>query len=284
MWIYSVRICCVDAILKTMPYFKNKLVTLYKGDSRAMEELRGSSVDFIVTSPPYWNLKNYKTSSQLGLGQTYEEYLVELKKVFDECKRVLKDGRFFALNIGTRVSDGELKHIPSDTIQMLGKMGFTLRKEIIWTKPKGTQGLWQRGVTQFLKSKPYPREANFNIQHEYILIFQKNTKSGEPVDIPDKYRKASVKLEESFIKEVAWSHWNIKVSKHKHPAPFPIELPHRLIKLYSFPNEIVLDPFMGSGSTAIAASQLKRRSIGYEISKEFCDMSRMYIQDSASLA
>ena len=258
-------------------YFKNKAVTIYRGDARNMVEVKANSVDFVVTSPPYWNLKNYKESRQIGLGQNYEEYLLELEKVFIECGRVLKDGRYLALVIGTRVSDGELKHIPADVISILKRNHFTLKKELIWTKPKGTQGLWQRGVTQFLKSKPYPRNANFNIQHEFILIFRK--------ELPDQLTNIDTtngkKLEEDFIKEVAWTHWNLKVSNHKHPAPFPVEIPNRLIKLYSYPKEIILDPFMGSGSTAIAASNLKRMCIGYDISKEFLDMARKNLEDSA---
>lgn len=262
-----------------MPHFKHDKVKLFNGDARSMTEVKPQSVDFIVTSPPYWNLKNYKEAKQIGLGQTYEEYLSELERVFAECKRVLKNGRYFALIIGTRVSDGELKHIPSDVIASLKNYNFVLKKELIWTKPKGTQGLWQRGVTQFLKSKPYPRNANFNIQHEFILIFRKE--SGDTLD--DVKTQNTEKLDEAFIKEVAWSHWNLKVSKHKHPAPFPIEIPYRLIKLYSYPEEIVLDPFMGSGSTAVAAVSLKRQCIGYEISKDFCEMTKQNLRTNMTL-
>lgn len=233
--------------------------------------MANESIDFIVTSPPYWNLKNYKKAAQIGLGQSYEEYLAELEKVFKECSRVLKNGNFFALVIGTRVSDGELRHIPADSIAICKKYNLKLKKEIIWTKPKGTQGLWQRGVTQFLKSKPYPRNANYNIQHEFILIFQK-----EPVPQDDAGMINLNRLSEEFIKEVAWSNWVLKVSYQKnHPAPFPIELPLRLIKLYSYPNETILDPFMGSGTTAIAAEQLNRKSIGYDISEEFCEIAKV---------
>lgn len=247
---------------------------IYNADSRTMKELKNGGVDLIITSPPYWNLKNYKTSKQIGLGQSYDEYLDELEKVFKECSRVLRDGRYFALIIGTRVSDGELKHIPSDCINMLKRHGFVLKKEIIWTKPKGTQGLWQRGVTQFLKSKPYPLNANFNIQHEYILIFKKGL-----LDDPT-IKSEKDRLDEVFIKEVAWSHWNLKVSYQKnHPAPFPLEIPSRLIKLFSYSDEVVLDPFIGSGTTAIAAEMLGRKCIGYDISKDFCEMARTNISN-----
>lgn len=249
-------------------YLRNKKATIYLGDSRSMKEVKDNSVDLIITSPPYWNLKNYKEIKQIGLGQTYEEYLAELEKVFQECSRVLRSGRFFALIIGTRVSDGELKHIPADSININKKHNLILKKEIIWTKPKGTQGLWQRGATQFLKTKPYPRNANYNIQHEFILIFQK---AGGEID----NKNGSDKLSEEFIKEICWTHWNVKVSNQKnHPAPFPIEIPHKLIRLYSYPGETVLDPFVGSGTTVLAARELDRPSIGYDISEKFCKIAK----------
>ncbi len=245
-------------------FYKDSLITLYHGDSRFMVEVPDNSIGFIITSPPYWDLKNYNHKTQIGLGQSYKEYLIELEKVFKECIRVLKLGRFFALVIGTRISDGELKHIPMDCINILRRLGFTLKKEIIWSKPKGTQGLWQRGTTQFLKKKPYPGCVNINIQHEFILIFQKE---GE-----FEY-KATEELSESFIKEICWSVWELKVSQLKgHPAPFPVKLPLRLIKMFSYSDDIILDPFWGIGNTSLAARMLGRKSIGYEISKEYCKL------------
>jgi len=230
-----------------------------------MPEVASGSVDLVVTSPPYWDIKDYKAEGQVGLGQTYEEYLAELGKPLRECFRVLKEGHFFAIVIGTRISDGELTHIPADLIRLMPDLGFTLKKEIIWVKPKGTQGLWQRGTTQFLKDKPFVRCANINLQHEYILIFQR-----EGTYEPD----VTHVLEEGFIKEVAWSVWQLPVSRTKgHPAPFPETIPWRLIQLYTRPGEVVLDPFMGSGTTAVAAVNLARRCIGYEISEEFCRLT-----------
>jgi DNA modification methylase len=159
-----------------------------------------------------------------------------------------------------------LHHIPADTIRVFDTHGFTLRKEIIWTKPRGTQGLWQRGTTQFLNDKPYPCCANFNIQHETVLVFQA---PGE-FDPPHKER-----LQESVIKDWAWSVWELPVSRVKgHPAPFPQKLAERLILLYSYTGELVLDPFAGTGTTLIAARLLGMRGIGYEISEEYCKLSK----------
>ena len=252
-----------------LPYHDDRL-SLLCGDARDMAEVLSDGVDLAITSPPYWTIKNYRHEQQIGLGQSYEEYLQQLAVVGHELYRVLRPGRFLCWIIGTHVSDGELKHIPADCIGIFGEIGFVLRKEIIWTKPKGTQGLWQRGTTQFLKAKPYPGQANINIQHEFILVFQK------PGEFPVREEH---RLAESFIKDVAWSVWELPVSQVKgHPAPFPMELPARLIQLFSYPGELVLDPFAGTGTTLIAARRLGRRCIGYDISEEYCELAASLIR------
>ena len=246
-------------------HYQDPQVTLYCGDARRMEELAPESIDLIITSPPYWNIKNYRAPRQIGLGQSYEEYLEQLGHVGARLSEVLRPGRFLCWVIGTHVSDGELRHIPAESIRLFRERGLRLRKEIIWTKPKGTQGLWQRGTTQFLRDKPYPGQVNLNIQHEFILIFQK------PGEFPV---RPEHRLEEAFIKATAWSVWELPVSRAKgHPAPFPLELPARLIELLSYPDELVLDPFAGTGATLIAALQHGRRAVGYEINLDFCRLA-----------
>jgi len=247
------------------PYYEDDSIRLYCGDARNMEGLARATVQLIVTSPPYWDIKNYRNSDQIGLGQSYEEYLAQLHLIAAECKRVLAPGRFLCWVIGTRVSHGELKHIPADSIDVFGAHGYTLRKEFIWKKPKGTQGLWQRGTTQFLKDNPFPCYAAINIQHEYILVFQREGRFDPPREC---------RLSEEFIKAVSWSLWELPVSHTKgHPAPFPVELPERLIRLFSYPGETVLDPFVGTGSTLIAARNTGRLGIGYEISETYCELA-----------
>lgn len=250
--------------MKNQPFYADKNVVIYNKDSSVMSEIKNNSIGFVVTSPPYWDLKNYKSNGQIGLGQSYEEYLEKLTIILKESKRVLMPGRYFAMIIGTRISDGELKHIPMDIIKIFGKMGMTLKKEFIWLKPKGTQGLWQRGTTQFLKRKPFPGAININIQHEFIHLFQK---AGEFKTIDGN------RLTEEFIKEVSWSVWTLPVSRQKgHPAPFPYSVPERLIKLYSCKTETILDPFLGSGTSALAAMNSERKCIGYELSKAYCQL------------
>jgi len=251
-------------MVEYLELFNNPKIGVYFHDSKDMGELENNSIDLIVTSPPYWDLKNYNNHhSQIGLGQSYNEYISNLEDILKECVRVLKNGRFFVINVGTRISDGELRHIPMDVTKILKNLNLKLKKEVIWKKPKGTQGLWQRGTTQFLKRKPYPLMYNLNIQHEYILFFQKGN-----YEMIEKER-----LSEDFIKKVAWSVWEMKVSRTKgHPAPFPLELPLQVIKLMSFEKETVLDPFVGSGTTLEACLRLNRNGIGYEINEEYKDL------------
>lgn len=226
-----------------------------------MPEIKSESIHLVVTSPPYWNLKKY--GEGLGHNQAYAKYLYQIQTTLKEVKRVMAPGRFVAINVGTAVSNDGMKPINADIVKMMEDLNFTFKKEIIWVKPKGTQGLWQRGVTKFLKSEPYPGYFSLNIMHEYILIFQNEGQMRIPLE----------RLSEAFIKEVSWSVWEMGVSYTKgHPAPFPDELPSRLIQLYTVTRETVLDPFGGSGTTMKVARNLKRNSIVYEINSEYIDL------------
>jgi site-specific DNA-methyltransferase (adenine-specific)/site-specific DNA-methyltransferase (cytosine-N4-specific) len=165
-----------------------------------------------------------------------------------------------------------MRAINADIEKIMEDLNFIFRKEIIWVKPKGTQGLWQRGVTKFLKKEPYPCFFNLNIMHEYILIFQ--NQGSLQIDPMHKNR-----LSEEFIKQVSWSIWNMPVSFTKgHPAPFPEVLAERLIKLYTFENDTVLDPFGGSGTTMKVARDQKRNSIIYEINPNYMEIIKDKVQ------
>jgi len=239
--------------------------TLIIGDSSSMPEIDSGSIHLVVTSPPYWNLKKYGEEG-LGPNQAYAKYLYEIQRVLKEIKRVMAPGRFAAINVGTAVSNDGMKPINADVVKMMADLNFSFKKEIIWVKPKGTQGLWQRGVTKFLKSQPFPCSFSLNIMHEYILIFQNEGQI--QIDLRPKHR-----LSEEFIKQVSWSVWEMGVSYTKgHPAPFPDVLPERLIKLYTIEGETVLDPFGGSGTTMKAARNLERNSIIYEINQDYVEI------------
>lgn len=245
-----------------------KYCKIYNKDSRNLSGfIKKGSVDFIVFSPPYWNIRNYGFDGQIGHKQTYDEYLDDMEKVFTECFKVLKNNRFMAINTGTAVSNDGMKFLSGDFINRCQKIGFTLRKDIIWHKPRGTTK-WQRGATQFSQS-PYPLMYNTNINHEYILIFQKGDKKESFKNEP--------KFSRNFIRRMAYSVWEIKPVNspkidEKHVAPFPEELPKRLIQLYTFKGDVVLDPFAGSGTTNKMAKQLGRNSIAVELSKDYCSL------------
>ena len=177
--------------------------TLIIADSKSMSEIKSESIHFVVTSPPYWNLKKYGEEG-LGLNQVYAKYLYEIQSVLKEVKRVLASGRFVAINVGTAVSNDGMKPINADVVRMMEDLNFIFKKVIIWVKPKGTQGLWQRGVTKFLKREPYPCYFSLNIMHEYILIFQNEGQMRIPVE-------TECRLSEAFIKEVSWSVWEMGV-------------------------------------------------------------------------
>jgi len=244
--------------------------TLIIGDSSSMPEIESKSIHLVVTSPPYWNLKKYGEEG-LGPNQAYAKYLYEIQNVLKEVKRVMVSGRFVAINVGTAVSNDGMKPINADIVKMMEDLNFTFKKEIIWVKPKGTQGLWQRGVTKFLKSEPYPCFFSLNIMHEYILIFQNDGQIQISI-------KPEHKLSEEFIKKVSWSVWEIGVSNTKgHPAPFPDEVPSRLIQLYTFQGETVLDPFGGSGTTMKVARNLKRNCVVYEINTDYIELIKQNV-------
>ena len=245
--------------------------TLIIGDSASMPEVDSGSIHLVVTSPPYWNLKKYGQEG-LGPNQAYAKYLYEIQLVLKEVKRVIASGRFVAINVGTAVSNNGMKSINTDIVRMMEDLNFTFKKEIIWIKPKGTQGLWQRGVTKFLKNEPYPCLFSLNIMHEYILIFQNEGQM--QICFKPEHR-----LLEDFIKKVSWSVWDMGVSYTKgHPAPFPDELPSRLIKLYTLQEETVLDPFGGSGTTMKVARSLKRNSVVYEINAEYIELIKQNVK------
>lgn len=239
------------------------------GDSReVLNDIPVNYVDLIVTSPPYFALKKYPDHPKAIDMSSLEGYLGDLKDIFQKCFSVMKEGSFACIVVGQYTNKDRSFFIPAYITKLMEDVGFSYKREHIWVKPKGTQGIWNRGTTEFLK-KPYPRNAMINIQHEHILIFQKGKNSRI---------KQSEKLTEQEVKKFSWSVWEIPVSGVKeHPAPFPDEIPKRLIKMYSYENELVLDPFLGSGTTAKVALDLRRNCIGIEVNSEYLDLIKSSI-------
>lgn len=254
-----------------------KEIILNKDSRELSKHIKADSVDFIVTSPPYWHLRDYGYKEQIGYKESYEKYLENMTQVLSECYKVLKPGRFAAINIGTVVSNEGMKFIAGDFINEFQKVGFTFRKDIIWHKPRGTTK-WQRGATQFTQN-PFPLRYNTNINHEFILIFQKGD------SIQDTSQLINKGFNKRFTRKMAYSVWNIipinspKLDE-KHVAPYPEEIPKRLIQLYSFSNEVILDPFGGAGTTAKVAKSLGRSNISVELSTKYCELIKNKLQST----
>ncbi len=242
---------------------------LFNGDSRNMTKMYSESVELIVTSPPYWQLKDYGTKHQIGFHDSYESYINNLNLVWKECERILKPGCRLCVNIGDQfarsVYYGRYKVIPirTEIIRFCETIGLDYMGAVIWQK-QTTMNTTGGGAV--MGSFPYPRNGILKIDYEFILIFKKQGKSPTP--------SAEAKAKSAMTKE-EWnsyfaSHWTFGGARQDgHIAVFPEELPARLIKMFTYYGETVFDPFMGSGTTALAAKHLGRNSIGYEINPEF---------------
>jgi len=239
------------------------------GDSRNMAELQDKSVHLVITSPPYWQLKDYGTSDQIGFNDSYENYINNLNLVWKECFRVLKDGCRLCINIGDQfarsVYYGRYKIIPirTEIIKFCETMGFDYMGAIIWQKATTMN---TTGGATIMGSFPYPRNGIIKIDYEFILIFKK---PGETPFVSKEIKEKS-KMSKEEWNQYFTGHWNFNGAKQdKHLAMFPEELPKRLIKMFSFVGDTILDPFLGSGTTTLAAKNLDRNSVGYEINKKF---------------
>ena len=242
---------------------------LINGDCRQMSYTDNESVDLIVTSPPYWQLKDYDNPNQIGFNQSYEEYIDSLNLVWMECFRVLRSGCRLCINIGDQFARaayyGRYKVVPihSEIIRFCETIGFDYMGSIIWQKPTT---MHTSGGGKVMGSYPYPRGGIVKVDYEYILLFKKpGTCKTPPLDIKDSSKFSDEEWNTFFS-----SHWNFLGDRqNKHIAVFPEELPHRLIRMFSFYGDTVLDPFMGSGTTALAAIRNGRNAVGYEINHDF---------------
>ena len=239
------------------------------GDSRCMKEVADESVHLIITSPPYWQLKDYGNGKQIGFNDSYEEYINNLNLVWKECHRVLHKGCRMCINIGDQfarsVYYGRYKIIPirTEIVKFCETVGFDYMGAIIWQKVTTCH---TTGGATVMGSFPYPRSGILKLDYEFILIFKKY---GNPPKVSKQIKEQS-KLTHEEWNQYFTGHWNFPGEKQdKHLAMFPEELPRRLIKMFSFVGDIVLDPFLGSGTTSLAAKNLNRNSIGYEINEKF---------------
>jgi len=247
-------------------YFENpvpadKLDTIIHASSEQMADLPDASIHLMVTSPPYNVGKDYDQDLSL------EEYLAFLKRVWAETYRVLVPGGRACVNVANL---GRKPYIPLHAMLIADMLdlGFLMRGEVIWDKAASASsstawGSWQSAANPTLRDT-----------HEYILIFSKGNFRREKVE-----GRASAISKEEFLETTksVWTFGAESARKVGHPAPFPVELPYRLIQLYTFSGEVALDPFMGSGQTAIAALKAGRHFVGYEVNEEYLKLAEKRI-------
>lgn len=259
-----------------VPYVENSIDEKYINkifckSSEVMNELPDNSVHLMVTSPPYNVGKDYDENLSL------KEYRALLKRVLKETYRALVPGGRACINIANL---GRKPYIPlhSFIIEDMHDIGFLMRGEILWDKassasPSTAWGTWLKA------NNPVLRDV-----HEYILIFCKDTFTRRN---PHK-RKSTISKEEflEFTKSV-WRFDAERASKVGHPAPFPVELPYRTIQLYTFEGDVVLDPFVGAGTTCIAALKTNRKYVAYDIDEKYCDLAerriKQFLQEQITL-
>ena len=242
---------------------REDLNKLHCKSSENMDEIPDNSVHLMITSPPYNVGKEYDDDL------TLDEYLDLLTSVFCESYKKLVTGGRACINIANL---GRKPYIPihAMVIEIMLDLGYLMRGEIIWDKSTSAGGSCAWG-SWMSASNPVLRDY-----HEYILVFSKESYSKNK-----NQEKLDTITHDDFIQwtKSIWTFPAVNAKKIGHPAPFPIELPHRLINLYSYEGDVVLDPFIGSGTTAIAAIQNKRNFIGYDIKKEYIELAQKRISN-----
>jgi len=257
---------------------------LINGDARDLSFLEDESIHLVVTSPPYWNLKRYNENPyQLGHIDDYESFLTELEKVWREVFRVLVPGGRLVCVVGdvcvSRRKFGRHLVFPlhADICVLCRKLGFDNLNPIIWYKIANASFEVANG-SKFL-GKPYEPNAIIKNDMEFILMQRKPGGYRKPTEEQRKLSKIDKKDFDNWFRQI----WNIPgASTRNHPAPFPLELATRLVRMFSFHGDTVLDPFCGSATTMIATLRNGRNSIGIDIDPEYCRMAARYLKAESS--
>lgn len=265
---------------------------VYCKSSECMEELPDDSVTLTVTSPPYWNAIDYDRHTQdksqdyrtraYSIGyEDYEQYLDWYLRISKEIFRVTRPGGLYATVVGTVLMNKRHYPLPFDVVARLTRKRWEFHQDIVWHKVTG--GVKRAGV--FLQ-QPYPGYFYPNIMTEYILVFKKPGPALYAGKTASQKANAEVSTQRLFTNEIANTVWHIPPvppSHLEHPCPFPEEIPDRLIRLYSYPGDLVLDPFCGSGQTLKAAHNRGRRFVGYDINPRYAELSASRISEPSAL-
>jgi len=250
-----------------------------EGDARNMSAVRDGSVALVVTSPPYFAGKQYEEELEReGVPNSYLEYLDMLREIFSECARKLEPGGRIAVNVAN-LGRKPYRSLSADVIRILqDDLVLLLRGEIIWRKGEGAAGNCAWGSFRS-PANPVLRDTT-----ERVVVASKG-RFDRALSKAQRERAALPHVNEIEADEFmaatldVWDMPPESARRVKHPAPFPIELPARLIELYTYERELVLDPFMGSGSTLVAAARLNRRFIGYDLDPTYVDIARLRVRD-----
>lgn len=244
------------------------------GDSRSMDRLVDNCVALVVTSPPYFVGKEYEQAvTGREVPTSYVEYLTMLREVFGECARVLEPGGRIAVNVAN-LGRKPYRSLSADVIRILqDDLGFLLRGEIIWRKAKGAGGSCAWGSWRS-PANPVLRDVT-----ERIIVAGKGRFDRARTAVRRRADGLPHKptIDRDSFMESTLDVWDIPPARAKqvgHPAPFPVELPARLIQLYTYERDLVLDPFMGSGTTLVAAVEANRRAVGYDIDPAYVDLAK----------
>ena len=243
---------------------------IYYESSENMEELEDNTIQLIVTSPPYGKIKDYGLDDQIGFFDSFEDYFKRLKSVWKECYRVLEPKCRMVINVGdqylrtTQYGRYRILSIASTIISDCVDLGFDFLGDIIWQKISTTN---TTGGCSLMGSIYYPRNGLLTYDYEHILIFKKH--EGKKKKIDPQIKELS-KISLSEWKKWYTGHWRFPgIVQKEHIAMFPEELPYRIIRMFSFIGDNILDPFVGSGTTLKVAKSLFRKGIGYELNKNF---------------
>lgn len=257
------------------------LDVIYCQDGRDMGKVEPDSVALVVTSPPYFAGKKYEESlGHNGVPGTYFEYLALLHDVFEECKRVLEPGGRIAVNVAN-LGRRPYRSLAGDVTEILQSLGLLLRGEVVWWKGRAAGGSCAWGTFQ-RPSNPVLRDVTERIVIASKGRFDRALKPEERLDL-ELPSTATISRDE-FL-EATTDLWEIppaRATRVGHPAPFPVELPKRLIELYTYESDVVLDPFMGSGTTAVAALRTERHYIGFDTDKAYVDRAKERIAEETA--
>ncbi len=259
---------------------------LYHADARDMSFIPDKSIHLVLTSPPYFNLKEYrKGKNQLGILENYQDFINELEKVWKECYRVLVPGGRIVCVTGdvclSRRKYGRHVVIPlhSDIVVSCRKIGFDNLNPILWHKISNAN--FEANINSSILGKPYEPNAIIKNDIEYILMERKPGGYRKPTEQQRTKSKIDKKDFQNWFRQI----WEMPgaSTKNGHPAPFPLELASRLVKMFSFVDDTVLDPFCGSGTTMLAAINNERNSIGVETEAYYCEHTVRRIESERSL-